>query len=380
MQQLLPRTYVDVTRDQRPGLFQAIEKRCEEIGPVEWPLTMSELSDLGAAADIDAEINRQIDAVWAPLAARAARDGVTRADFVEHVAKRHPNYGRMQGVLEYEIAALTNFIAFGGRTFYWTAGLIERLAHTELNVQAELVLPPFRSCLFVFDDDVSRGALQALNGRPGDPTPGPPINVFLSYLPCDAGGFTLALLIFNADDKSSAMMVKRQLHLVDGQRVEDALRTDWAAVSADLAENPHGDDSRFYQEGLRFFRIVVNAILYLSSSAPDVSAELRAHDLLPEPQPRMNSKERKRLAYKAGKSSRLPYILVGGGVRAMVDGDVGRSDGVRRVTNHSRYLVSGHWRSQPHGPGRQQRKLVHIEPYFRGPEMADLVARPYVVQ
>jgi len=32
------------------------------------------------------------------------------------------------------------------------------------------------------------------------------------------------------------------------------------------------------------------------------------------------------------------------------------------------WVVGGHWRNQPHGPGRSARKLVYINPYIKGPE------------
>jgi hypothetical protein len=38
-------------------------------------------------------------------------------------------------------------------------------------------------------------------------------------------------------------------------------------------------------------------------------------------------------------------------------------------------LVRGHWKRQPCGPGRQQRKLIHVEPYWRGPEDAPINVR-----
>ena len=45
-----------------------------------------------------------------------------------------------------------------------------------------------------------------------------------------------------------------------------------------------------------------------------------------------------------------------------------------------RLLVRGHWKNQAHGPGMTLRKLIHVEPYWRGPEMAELVDRPYLVK
>ena len=38
-------------------------------------------------------------------------------------------------------------------------------------------------------------------------------------------------------------------------------------------------------------------------------------------------------------------------------------------------LVCGHWKMQAYGPGREKRKHIHIEPYWRGPEDAPVALR-----
>lgn len=43
-----------------------------------------------------------------------------------------------------------------------------------------------------------------------------------------------------------------------------------------------------------------------------------------------------------------------------------------------RWIVGGHWRNQPFGPGRSLRRPVWIAPYVKGPEGKPLVARPKV--
>jgi hypothetical protein len=43
-------------------------------------------------------------------------------------------------------------------------------------------------------------------------------------------------------------------------------------------------------------------------------------------------------------------------------------------------LVRGHWKHQAHGVGRALRKLIHIEPYWKGPEGAKILLRPTKVQ
>jgi hypothetical protein len=38
-----------------------------------------------------------------------------------------------------------------------------------------------------------------------------------------------------------------------------------------------------------------------------------------------------------------------------------------------RIMVRGHWKVQHYGEGFRETKVIRIEPYYRGPEMADLV-------
>ncbi|MER7471230.1 hypothetical protein [Micromonospora sp. NPDC000018] len=49
----------------------------------------------------------------------------------------------------------------------------------------------------------------------------------------------------------------------------------------------------------------------------------------------------------------------------LAPGDSGRS-------RTNRFWVSGHWRNQPHGPGRALRRPVYINPFLRGPDDAPI--------
>ena len=49
--------------------------------------------------------------------------------------------------------------------------------------------------------------------------------------------------------------------------------------------------------------------------------------------------------------------------------------GVRRSSPSVTTLVRGHWRQQPHGPGRALRRAQWLEPFWRGAEDAPVVAR-----
>lgn len=42
-----------------------------------------------------------------------------------------------------------------------------------------------------------------------------------------------------------------------------------------------------------------------------------------------------------------------------------------------RYCVRGHWKMQPHGEGRRERKRIFVQPYWKGPEGAATWAHVY---
>lgn len=43
-----------------------------------------------------------------------------------------------------------------------------------------------------------------------------------------------------------------------------------------------------------------------------------------------------------------------------------------------RFIVRGHWKRQPVGPERAERKMIFVEPYWKGPADAPAIARAYV--
>lgn len=50
-------------------------------------------------------------------------------------------------------------------------------------------------------------------------------------------------------------------------------------------------------------------------------------------------------------------------------------EGVTRKGPTVRFLVRGHWKFQPHGPDWSLRKLIKIDPYWKGPEEAKILTR-----
>jgi hypothetical protein len=44
------------------------------------------------------------------------------------------------------------------------------------------------------------------------------------------------------------------------------------------------------------------------------------------------------------------------------------------------FVVHGHWKNQPCGPGARDRKFIHVEPYWRGPKDAPIAVRSHILK
>lgn len=62
--------------------------------------------------------------------------------------------------------------------------------------------------------------------------------------------------------------------------------------------------------------------------------------------------------------------------------EAARSGGTTRAAFeiHSRFVVRGHWRNQPHGPAHQLRRRQWIQPHWKGPETGPQLVRAYSVE
>lgn len=58
----------------------------------------------------------------------------------------------------------------------------------------------------------------------------------------------------------------------------------------------------------------------------------------------------------------------------------GLGSGATRKQLAIQSLVRGHWKNQPCGDAAMDRKLIHIEPYWRGPEDAPIAVREHIMK
>jgi hypothetical protein len=288
---------------------------------------------------------------------------------------------------------ITNFELFKRKTFYFADNLVEQLAFTELMADSDFARPPFDSCLFVYNSPLTIEYFYQIMDRIPPIGNTFPLSVFVTSLPSsaeDSGDRKLEFRCFHADFHSSGPFAERNLLIRQGWTIDRSLKTHWIKTHGysehDYSANE--DENCFYDnEGLQFFRILINSILYLASNDPDVAQRLSPRKdtpilLKPSNKPKKAANGPPR---KFEKTSSLDYTYVGRNTGSIVvdkssHPEVGVNRSYLKKKLAIRFIVRGHWRNQPFGPSLSQKHLVWIRPYYKGPDMADLINKPYTVK
>lgn len=134
--------------------------------------------------------------------------------------------------------------------------------------------------------------------------------------------------------------------------------------------------------GTEIFRVILNAVLYITAPGDVVLMRTEATEIHNKLQGLKGGSRRDKLEAKY-KEAKSKYIYIcGRSVRLgegyeVVEGLRKTAEGRKLLTRHR---VRGFWRMQVYGKERAERKLVWIQPYYRGPSMAELVEKQYHVQ
>lgn len=390
----LPATYYDVLLRRDPALFEHARKDLARLNPSHPFASTDDFSE-----EFEGYLRNTLQSFADDMSERLNAIGLTQelgqAALDEAMGSKEVKLLAHSRSADY--LAVCNFELFGRKTFYVNDNLVHQLAYTSLEIEAENLELPFPACLFLFRSPIALQALYAIHGaKASDIDFEAPISVFATSHPSSEGGRKLMFVCWHARHGKSYFHVKRELMIRPGWLISKTLRTDWDDIYAEFGRagevttnemvfGERGDDRVFYEAGLTFFRILLNTILYLGSNEPSLlehlsphAAELAAAELI-----RSTTKRRKRLK-AIGKQSRLDFTEVGWDAQPIIvkkpaqSGGVGLTEGSEE--RYVRFIVRGHWRNQAHGPNRAERRLIWIKPYYKGPEMADLVNRPYVVR
>lgn len=323
--------------------------------------------------------------------------------FAEHARRfphLHPEIGSSREassrILDHmlrEYRFILGYERYERTTYFMSEGLCDALAYTQMNLECDDLRLPVECFAMVFANDTARSAYAALVKHPIQPD-----SLLTVYVRDDnvaPVGFRRLLMMVVESSPNGEMLssVGRQLALRSDWDLERALRTDWetagvhdasTAISgtSSLAQNEDGTYSldgdahieTFFEEGLLLFRMIVNGIMYIVSR----DAELVPHTdgEVTDAPIGVDGKQGKRRSYQeVGPSvEAMPVVLDTADRRTEALGDQ-----VQRRQLSVRFLVPGFYR-RPRNSPLDAKKSVWVRPHMRGPDMADLIHRPFIVK
>jgi hypothetical protein len=295
-----------------------------------------------------------------------------------------------------------NFELFSRKTFYLADNLVEHLAVTDLNLGADLIRLPFESCQFVITSPIAFAAARhvpALADAANAFTDySHPISVFLSELPVAdyipdseniVGERKLMIDVRNILQGNKLGFFRRDLLLKHGWKVDDVLSSEFGEINLQYipADSVSTDLDFRKPDAQVFFRIILNAIFYISVNQEDLLNVLIPKRAYREIARKVEGTKEDTVPNETPTpKSRLNYSIVGSNIQPItirkqaeseekIDDQAPQAGAVQT----KRVLVRGHWRSVAYGPKQSLRRWQHIAAYYRGPDEGEEVNKSYKV-
>ncbi len=277
----------------------------------------------------------------------------------EKMAVDHANL--IASHLEY----MSNFELHRRKTFWVDESLAWMLGQTRLEINGDILRPPFACFALIFTDrDTLRTAERMLSADLDCELRGAMLKVATAYVTETSVGADMGLRVaftFDALAGQWPYLVARDLLVRADARLEEILDSHLPDVDAEKL------DPMFSSAPLgSLLHMVFNAILYASSAG--VEPEVR------RPAPGAGKKGRAaagRVPFSSDEVFFLPGKIDIRSVRRMQE--VERAPSGRKLMN--RFMVRGHWR-RPAANWKEQRPRW-IKPHWKGPEMASVIERAY---
>ncbi len=371
----LESTYYDMLKERDPRLFKYVSLELANI---------REKGLGGPFGDVE-QFQAHFEKYLSEFTTLVREDVRRRLGFVPPDFTHMQEFIQLLSMKEIDYLTVTNFELFGRKTFFFADNLVEHLSMTELNAPSDFVRPPFACCLFVYHSRLAIEAFYRIS-KASPPAYNAPINVFVVQRPAEEGRRKLVFACLHGNREHTNAFVKRELLVRDDWTIEQMLKTDWADIYKDEGdETEFVDETKFYNEGMLFFRILVNSLLYLGSNDADTINCLSPRaDIIRKLNNQRFRRQHQKLNKQMQTLSSLNYSLVGSKVGSIIISKPQLDKGTLTDVPSNRklgirFIVRGHWRNQPVGEGRKERRLIWIKPYYKGPEMAELINKPYEV-
>ena len=397
----LPETYYDERSKNSPFLFECIR---QDLRTIEKRNLTGPFFDGDNFPGMNRHFEKVITALGHKLSNNfrqiAGRDELLYRSLIDNF-QQSDGLSRETFFHAVDYLTLLNFTLYGRKSFFFTDNLVEHLIHTELDAPSTHIRLPIITCLFVITSPAVIKSLRHLPGRP--PVSKEPLSIFLTEAETseeERGVRKIIITCYQNVFEEKPLLVKRSLLIRDDWSIKQMLQTNWEEIFGGKNEdNPgFGDDEAFYSnEGIvLFYRALMNCILYIQSKDADIISKLSPHRRAGT----MNRKEREQELFLSDQPkkevSKLDYEMVGESIPPMIikrvvdeSGDNEKANGeessrTAAASEHNkmgkRILVRGHWRNQAHGENFSERKLIWIKPFYKGPEIAEMIERPIIVK
>ncbi|EEG33488.1 hypothetical protein FAH67_02780 [Neisseria flavescens] len=398
----MPKTHFDCIQYLRPELLIEAKKDVKEL------LNIDRKSPILSIDEYENRLNSYLEKVINDTLQVAADNIGVSLNFIKNNIDDLPEFFKnhlfaLGSTINYEYHFIVNFLLAGRKTFFFSDAISQKLLYTEINVPAKEIQLPFFSCQLVFTEREIIDAFytKALKDNPDLTVDySCPISVFVTLFD-DCDELDGRRIIFNSYHSKYPdtifLMQKRELFLGNDWNLEQSLRTDWE----NLTPNNFGygsfyndgnisklEDDLFYTDGLLFYRIILNAILYVISSKADFpKKESQIRKIEKKIANAKSFLKKERLNQETKAISSLDYFEVGLSEQQIIlknqhDNENSESVDYSRLDRKilRRFMVRGHWRNQRYGSGLTETKLIWIKPYIKGDELAEVINKPYVIK
>lgn len=253
-------------------------------------------------------------------------------------------------------SAYVSLYGAGSNTFRLASGLCEALLLTSFSSPTQALQLPFPSFVLQLPRSIQSVKLPSSLGNPW-----PMTECIVGH--CDVG---LCLYAVGYDPATGEPRTANRFKLPIPSEDRVVEEEEWMELIQ--AELPVKCETAYIRDVIR---ITLNAILYINSANADLRCAASGHDrkaMIPSDEEPSSSPPGRHRTYEVGHSVMIP--------RSPDDRGEG---GDSSWHYHHRFWVRGHWRLQPVGVGRGDRRLLWVRPHLKGPELATVLKRPYTV-
>ncbi len=277
-----------------------------------------------------------------------------------------------------------NFEIHRRKTFWVSPSLAYLLTRTKLDIDGELLKPPFPSCSFVFTDTASLALVEELL-RSHEPQwiaeVGAPrvVTVHVTETGTDdpeCVGLNVDVLLDPLTGTGWPYLYSRNLLVRPRDRLEAILDSHFADIDTEALDPVFSS-----RELKKLLHLVINAILYSTSAEVDSVKITSPLAQLQRAVEKKKSGEKRRRAQRQVARFRneatgedvfyLPGKIPISQVEQLSKIEGSKSGGQLMT----RFMVRGHWRTA--NPSWNDQRPRWISPYWKGPDLATVIEREY---